>query len=82
MSGKESLQLQLKSEGAGLSSSEIHKLVKQTHHSPIGFHKAQDQMVTHFSVYAFATGIDGAISSSIETVVDHMTIHHRTYIQL
>jgi hypothetical protein len=44
MSGEESLQLQLKSGGDGLSSSEIDKLANQTHHSPIDFHKAQYQM--------------------------------------
>jgi hypothetical protein len=36
---KESLQLHLKSEEAGMSSAEINKLVKQSSHSPWDFHK-------------------------------------------
>jgi hypothetical protein len=81
-SGEESLQLQLKSEGAGLSSSEIGNIAKQTRHSPNEFHKTQYQMGNYFIVYAFETGIECAIAPSIKTMVDHMTIHHRTYIQL
>jgi hypothetical protein len=79
---EESLQLQLKSEGAGLSSSEIEKLVKQTSHSPCEFHRAHDQMGNFHSVFAFATGVDGAIAMCIKAQVTHMTLHKRTYMQL
>jgi hypothetical protein len=43
-SSEESLQLHLKLEGAGILSLEIEKLFKQTNHSPMDFHRAQDQM--------------------------------------
>jgi hypothetical protein len=79
---EESLQLHLKAEGAGLSSSEIEKLVKQTSHSPCEFHRAHDQMGNFHSVFAFATGADGAIALCIKAQVTHMTLHKRTYMQL
>jgi hypothetical protein len=81
-SSEESLQLHLKSEGASLSSAEIEKLVKQTSHPPLDFHRAQDQMCSYHSVFAFATTGDGVVASCIKAQVDHMTLHKRTYVQL
>jgi hypothetical protein len=79
-SSEESLQLHLKSEGAGISSLEIEMLVKKTSHSPMEFYRAQDQMVNYHSAFAFATGVDGALAICIQAKVDHMTIHKRNCI--
>jgi hypothetical protein len=49
-SSEESMQLHLKSEGAGLSSAEINKLVKQSSHSPCDFHTAHDHMGNYHSL--------------------------------
>jgi hypothetical protein len=79
---EESLQLHLKSEGAGLSITKMEKLVKQSSHSPCNFHDAQDQMGNYHIPFAFATCTYRAIALCIKDQVHHMTIHKRTYVQL
>jgi hypothetical protein len=74
-SSEESLQLHLKSEGAGLPSAEIKKLVKQLSHPPCDFHAAQDHLGNYHSLFAFATGTYSAITLCIKAQVHHKTYH-------
>lgn len=81
-SSEDSLQLQLKAEGARLSSSKIEKLAKQTHHLSVKFHQARDHMENFYSLFVFVFGTNEAITSGIKTQINHMTINNRIYIQL